>query len=252
MNTYELRQALLKRYSDNRRYAVAEEVGLTTGFSHRRIDMVVIDCYASNGFRIEGIEMKVSTSDLRRELQDPEKHTAFFELIDYFTLACPKGVIEPLMDVIPPKWGIIIVNEDGSTKYKRKPLGLEDKADKTVPRAFVASLTRSILKRQPAEIELQERYDQGFKDGTEREKRRMDYMADRVKREAEKLNAYDELHRRLSLWKFDNIDDALDKFEAFCQLDIEWTLNTLKRSVEKQQELIDKLTPDKESEDGAD
>lgn len=88
------------RFSDHRRYAIAEEVGLTTGFSHRRLDMMVLDCYESNGFRIDGIEIKVSTGDLRRELQDPEKHIAFFDVIDYYTLATPAKVVEPLIDVI--------------------------------------------------------------------------------------------------------------------------------------------------------
>ena len=81
MTTEEVRAALRKKYADHERYAVAEEVGLTTGFSHRRIDFMVLDCYASNGFRVDGIEIKVSTSDLRRELEDPEKHVAFFDKI---------------------------------------------------------------------------------------------------------------------------------------------------------------------------
>lgn len=62
--------------------------------------MMVLDCYESNGFRIDGIEIKVSTGDLRRELQDPEKHIAFFDVIDYYTLATPAKVVEPLIDVI--------------------------------------------------------------------------------------------------------------------------------------------------------
>lgn len=72
MTAGEVRAALRKKFNDNRRYAIAEEVGLTTGFSHRRLDMMVLDCYNSNGFRIDGFEIKISTSDLRRELEDPE------------------------------------------------------------------------------------------------------------------------------------------------------------------------------------
>lgn len=82
MTADDIRAALRTKYHDSRQYAIAEEVGLTTGFSHRRLDMMALDCYNSNGFRIDGFEIKVSTSDLRRELEDPEKHVAFFDVID--------------------------------------------------------------------------------------------------------------------------------------------------------------------------
>ena len=49
MNAGEVRAAMRKKFNDTRRYAIAEEVGLTTGFSHRRLDMMVLDCYNSNG-----------------------------------------------------------------------------------------------------------------------------------------------------------------------------------------------------------
>ena len=84
MNANDVRVALRKRFCDTRRYACAEEVGLTTGYSHRRLDMMVLDCYYSNGFRIDGFEIKVSTADLRRELADPEKHIAFFDELSRF------------------------------------------------------------------------------------------------------------------------------------------------------------------------
>ena len=63
-----IRKAIRKRYNDKREYVIAEEVGLSTGYSRRRIDMIVIDCYSSNGFKITGIEIKTSLSDLREEL----------------------------------------------------------------------------------------------------------------------------------------------------------------------------------------
>lgn len=88
MRAEDVRSALRAKYSDHRRYAVAEEVGLTTGFSHRRLDMMVLDCYFSNGFRIDGFEIKISTSDLRRELEDPEKSDCivFNKAVSYKTL----------------------------------------------------------------------------------------------------------------------------------------------------------------------
>ncbi len=232
MNANDIRAALRARYSDHRRYATAEEVGLTTGFSHRRLDMMVLDCYNSNGFRIDGFEIKVSTSDLRRELEDPEKHIAFFDVIDYYTLAAPNGVIEPLMDIIPKKWGILIVDENGSTRYKRKPLALEDrKADKPVPRAFLASITRAIQGKQPSEQELRAAYERGRKDEKESDEWRTNYMRERVQKEADKIEKYDNLLNRLHIWRSDNIEEAIKEFEAFRNLHLSWIFERIDATI---------------------
>lgn len=241
MNTFQMRNALRNRFADSRRYAIAEEVGLTTGGARRRIDMIVIDCYHSNGFRIDGIEIKVSTADLRRELEDPDKHVAFFDKIDYYTLACPKGVAEPLMDVIPKNWGLLIVNEDGVAKYKRKPLALEDTTDKTITRGFLASLTRAILQHQPSAEELQAEYDRGKKDGKEGAERHRDYMKRRVDENIDKLEKYDKLENRLRLWADDDIDKVLDEFETFRALKIDYLVGDLTRTIDKLTELREQL-----------
>ena len=243
IDAYAVRKALLKKFSDTRRYAVAEEVGLTTGFSHRRLDMIVLDCYASNGFRIDGIEIKVSTSDLRRELEDPEKHIAFFDVIDYYTLACPKSVVDPVIDLIPPKWGILIINEDGTTRYKRKPLALEDRVEKTVPRGFMAGLTRSILAMQPAEIELREKYEEGIKEGRERAERDRDYLSRRIEKEGEKLKHYDALVGRFKLWGDSpgEIEEAMKAFETFRSKDPDWINTHINKTIgdlKKLQEIL--------------
>lgn len=241
MTAENIRSALRAKYSDHRRYAVAEEVGLSTGYSHRRLDMMVLDCYYSNGFRIDGFEIKVSTSDLRRELEDPEKHIAFFDVIDYYTLVVPKGVVEPLLEIIPKNWGILIINEDGSTRYKRKPLALEDKkADRAVPRAFLASITRAIQGRQPSTQELLGEYERGLKDGKEEADRRWDYFSDRVVKEADKLEAYDKLCTRFQLWG-GNIDEIMDEFEAFRKLDINWVQQNITGTIKKLEDLNDML-----------
>lgn len=242
MNAGDVRTALRARYNDHRRYAIAEEVGLTTGFSHRRLDMMVLDCYNSNGFRIDGFEIKISTSDLRRELEDPEKHIAFFDVIDYYTIAAPAGVTEPLMDIIPKRWGILIINEDGSTRYKRKPLALEDKkADGAVPRGFLASIVRSIQSLQPSEQELRKEYERGLEEGKKTEERRRGYMMDRVQREAEKLEAYDKLSSRFQIWGTDNIDAILDEFEAFRKLNTEWLTAKIRHIVKDLEDLAGDL-----------
>lgn len=237
-----IRAALRTKYHDSRQYAIAEEVGLTTGFSHRRLDMMVLDCYNSNGFRIDGFEIKASTSDLRRELEDPEKHVAFFDVIDYYTIAVPPGVADPLMDIIPKKWGILIVNEDGTTRFKRKPLALEDrKADKAVPRGFLASIVRAIQARQPADQELRKEYERGRQEGKDEAERHRGYMADRIQREAAKLEAYDKLCARFSLYRDDEVEKVMDEFEAFRKLNIDWLRSDITGTINRLAKLRDTL-----------
>ncbi len=242
MNANDVRTALRSRYSDGRRYAIAEEVGLTTGYSHRRIDMMVIDCYASNGFRLDGIEIKISKADLKRELEDPEKHVAFFDVIDYYTLACPKGIADKAL--IPPKWGILQVNDDLTTRYVRRPIALHDDKPKAVPRGFMASLVRSIQGRDPATQELEAQYKRGVDDERKRQDERRKYTRDRLMEKSEELEKYHELCRRLSI--YGDQEEALQRFEQIQKLGLSWLVPSLKRNIKSMQDLVDRLSPDKE------
>lgn len=242
MKSNDIRTALRKRFSDSRQYACAEEVGLTTGGGCRRLDMIVMDCYWSNSFRIDGFEIKISTSDLRRELEFPEKHAAFYDVLDYYTLACPAEVVAPVYDIIPKKWGILIVNNDLSTRYKRKPLALnDDNKDRKISRGFMASFVRAILGREVSAQELQAEYERGVKEGKERAERTTAYMTERVKREIGKIEAYDNLISRFRLWKDDNIEEIMDEFEKFRKLDTEWIKENINMTVKKLNELKEKL-----------
>lgn len=237
MTAEDIRRAIRQKYNDHRQYAIAEEVGLTTGYSHRRLDMMVMDCYNSNGFRIDGFEIKVSASDLRRELEDPEKHVAFFDVIDYYTLAVPHGLTDKLMDVIPPKWGILFVNEDGSTRYKRRALALRDeKAMNPVPRGFLASITRSIQAAQPAAQELRAEYERGYKEANEKRDRDDRYQKERIKSEFNKIKCYEDMMYRFHIWS-DDPKKAMDEFEAFRSMDLEG----LRLIVNSTKEHLDKL-----------
>lgn len=236
INAIFISNALKKRFSDSREYAIAEEVGVTTGGGCRRIDMIVMDCYWGHSFRIDGFEIKISTSDLRRELEDPDKHTVFYDILDYYTLAVPAGVVDPVLDIIPKNWGILIVNPDGSTRYKRKPLALQDTKDRRINRGFMASFVRAVLSKSPAEEELKKQYDKGYEKGLAQGEYNFNRMSKRVKEDTAKLEAYDKLSMRLRIWDDKNIDKILDEFEAYrnaypdsIKRDIDQTINQLNK-----------------------
>lgn len=235
MNAQEVYNAIYQKFSDSRQYAIATEVGLTTGGSRRRIDMVIVNCYNSNSFRIDGIEVKVSKADLRRELEDPDKHVAFFDLLDYYTLACPEGIAD--LSLLPPKWGLLVVSDDGRAYYRRKPLALHDSVDRTVPRGFFAGYVRAIQQYSPSAKALAAEYDRGVKDGIEREKRHMRYQQERLSRETERLEQLDQLELRFKLWG-DDCEKKLDEFERFRSANPDWAVKSIKNTISRLEDLL--------------
>ena len=157
---------LAQKYSSTREWVIAGEVQRTTGWSDRRYDFVAMNCYASNSYRIEVVEIKVSKADLRRELQEPEKHNVIFEEIDYYSLAAPAEIID--MSIIPPKWGVYAV-KDGKLITRKRPLALHDEADRRIKRSFAASFLRAAIsqniEKKTLAKELQKKYDEGYAHG---------------------------------------------------------------------------------------
>lgn len=157
---------LAEKYSSSREWAIAGEVQRTTGWSDRRYDFVAMNCFASNRYRIEVVEIKISKPDLRRELEEPEKHNVIFEDIDYYSLAAPAEIID--LSIIPPKWGVYAV-KDGKLITKRKPLALHDEADRRIKRGFVASFLRAAINQNIARKtfaeELKKKFDEGYAQG---------------------------------------------------------------------------------------
>lgn len=157
---------LVQKYTNGGEWIVAGEVQRATGWSDRRYDFVAMNCYSSKGYRVEVVEIKVSKSDLRRELEEPEKHNVVFEDIDYYSLAAPAEVID--MSIIPPKWGVYAV-KDGKLITKRKPLALHDEADRSIKRSFAASFLRAAisqnLEKKTLSAQLSEKYRQGYEEG---------------------------------------------------------------------------------------
>ena len=148
-------------YSDTNQYVCAAEVSPRTGAWERRIDFLVMNCYDSEQLKIQGYEIKISKSDLKRELEDPDKHAVFFDAIDFYWLIAPKQVLDNI-DLIPPKWGVRAVWRDESGKIVsrtvRKPTCLHDEQmfSRKIRKAFMASFCRAISKQSLTKAKLYE------------------------------------------------------------------------------------------------
>lgn len=234
-----MRELLRFKFDDRRRYAVAEEVGNQTGFQRRRLDMVVVDVYESNGYSIEGIEIKVSKSDLRKELQDSSKHNIFFDDLDYYSLAAPSDVIDK--DLIPKHWGIYAAKQkdDGSWYLRtvRKPLSLHDKRNETIGKGFFACLARAISCQSPTAARIEQAEMKGYKDGVEAEKRNSDYRVRRAKEQLERLDVLEDLFGKCRVWGNGSVEKGIVKFEAFRQMG---DMNSIEQKLESARDDLNK------------
>ena len=152
--THEIVNLLYEHFGSERgRYVCATEVGDVPCGANRRMDFVAVDCWSSGGFDISAFEIKISKSDLRHDLEHPEKHNIFFDQIDRFSLIAPEYVLDSeYKSMIPPKWGIVSVSretgDDGKQvlrwKNVRRPMALVDdaQAHRSFNRAFAASIIR--------------------------------------------------------------------------------------------------------------
>ena len=136
------------------RYVVAEHVGLDPMWPARILDAVVADTWRSGAFALHGIEVKISRSDLVRELDDPNKAGAFCAHLDFFWLAVPdKRTIRDL--AVPAKWGVLTVCNGGLRQARRatrlRPAAVTgwNRPD-PLPRLVQVSMLRAVRKTYEA------------------------------------------------------------------------------------------------------
>lgn len=237
-----IRALLHAKYDDTRRYAVAEEVGNKTGYQQRRLDMVVADVYESNGYAIEGIEIKVSKADLRRELQDSTKHNIFFSDLDYYSLAAPADIIDK--DIIPKHWGIYAArqSEDGgwSLRTIRKPLSLHDEGISKIDKEFFACLARALSCQSPTKSQITAAERRGEVKGAKKERQKSSFTVRKAEQNIERLEELERLYAKCSLWGDGSADEGIRKFEAFRQMrdrqsirnSLEYVAEQVSRSIE--------------------
>ena len=131
--------AALRRYYKPQEYALMFEVSNSTGTSARRhADAVAMNLWPSRGLQIEGIEVKVSRSDWRRELDNPAKAELISQYCDKWWVVTPENIVHD--HELPALWGHMIVNDNGAIRVK-KPAPKKDSV-KPLDRPFVAAMLR--------------------------------------------------------------------------------------------------------------
>lgn len=135
------------------KWAYASGVRSGAGFDAPRIfDGVAIDLWPSKHLAIHVYEIKVSRSDLRRELNDPLKTQAALDVADHFWLAAPAHVVDGVW--LPPNWGILTAETpQGPLRVKRSsprltpPVTPENQGGSDVQRGFVVGMIHSNIRK---------------------------------------------------------------------------------------------------------
>ena len=132
---------LVRKQHDGPAWIVVEELGNSTGSNvSRHADAVAIGLWPSRGYEIHGYELKISRSDVQKELSDPSKADAVGKFCDYWWLVVGDlKIIDGL--VIPDAWGILYPKNKVLRVHRKAP----KRADVTpVHRGFVAAIVRRV------------------------------------------------------------------------------------------------------------
>ena len=151
MTAIDLEQALMQRYPKGE-YAFFSQVRNCTGFAKqiRTADSMVLSLWPSRGLQLSGFELKVSKSDWKRELEQPEKADGLVAYCDAWWVVTPLGVVDK--GDLPPTWGLLEwTGEKWKTTNPRRPL-----KPKALDREFVASLVRNFAEGMVPQTQVEQ------------------------------------------------------------------------------------------------
>jgi len=134
--TPELKAALAKKFKAPE-HSLLWEVGDATGAAQRRwADAVIMSLWPSRGLELWGVELKVSRSDWKRELENPAKAEKIAAFCDRWWVMAPDGVVP--VDEVPKAWGLMTWN--GQRWATAKPAEITEA--QPLNRDFLAALLR--------------------------------------------------------------------------------------------------------------
>lgn len=123
MTAADVREALLKRWPPND-YLTIYEAPETSERGGTKLDLVVLAVWKSRGLTLDGVEVKVSMSDWKRELEGytdkqgkrhggPSKADWWYHHVDRFWIAAPADIATKIKPQLPPNWGLLSCTESG-------------------------------------------------------------------------------------------------------------------------------------------
>jgi hypothetical protein len=131
----DIEKALIAFYREPEWY-LGFEVGNSCGCEVKRhADAIAINAYPSRSFETRGFEIKVSRSDLQRELNESAKAEEIYGFTNYWFLVVPKGLTKDM--AIPETWGVI--EFDGEKLRQKKQATFHES---TITKGFMIAFIR--------------------------------------------------------------------------------------------------------------
>lgn len=142
--------AAILRYFEAPAFAVFPEVSNATGSrASRWADALAIGLWPSRGLYFHGVEIKVSRSDLVRELKDPAKAEAIASYCDYWWIAVGSADIVKDVSELPATWGLLVpakgkADDAPTLRIAKQAVKMEPKE---IGRTFIAAIIRRVSER---------------------------------------------------------------------------------------------------------
>ena len=166
-------------------------------------DVIAVSTWPSRGYRRIGCEIKVSRSDVLRELRNPAKATWWQERCHSWYLVVGHSSLVSL-DELPPTWGLIVPHRNTLRVAKQAP----EREPKPLAESTWISMLRNAYKDNPEKRVLDEVFAAGKEAGR-----------------AAGRNARKQLESKL-----ERIQEAVSEFEAASGIRLsEWTHSELAR-----------------------
>lgn len=184
MTEGDITKALYNRYCAPE-WAFFSQVANKTGWCSRYADGIAMNLYPSRGLALYGFEIKVSRSDMKSELKNPDKAEEIARFCNCWYLVVPSGLIKP-DDEIPIGWGILEVNQDMAIRQKK---AATERQPQPITREFVASILRRANESEKRQFEqnIEEIVEKRIAGRVEHALNMQKHDLDRAKKETERL-----------------------------------------------------------------
>jgi hypothetical protein len=139
----EVADALAVRWPDTEHLHIAEAPQNADRSTGRKLDVLVLNLWASRGFEREGVEIKISVADWRRELKNAEKSDWWWRRVHRFWVAAPATVAEKIKSEIPAAWGLLAL---GAGKGRERVRVLVDAPKKHDPEPLTLTTHIGLLR----------------------------------------------------------------------------------------------------------
>lgn len=115
MTSTDVRQALLGRWTPSE-YVSINEAPQSSDRQGRKLDVLVASLWRSRGYELDGVEIKVSISDWRRELKEAAKADWWWEHVHRFWVAVPAKIAPAVRAELPSGWGLLSCTSERTTE----------------------------------------------------------------------------------------------------------------------------------------